>query len=67
MDVLHEHVVAALAFFFIKELFAVGNDSVGRLSDEGAPQELYARVFIKCSSFSLTVLTEDVVTTQPLV
>ena len=59
--------VAALAFFFIKEIFAVVDDSVGRLSSESGPQELHERVFKKRSSLGLTVLTEDVVTTQPLV
>jgi hypothetical protein len=67
LDVLHEHVVAALAFFFIKQLFAIIDDSVRRLSDESSPQKLHKRVFKKCSSLSLTVLAKDVETTQPLV
>lgn len=66
LDIIHQHIETALAFFFPQKLFAVADDSLGRLSDEGRPQKLYERCLEENSSFGSVVLTEDFITAHPI-
>jgi hypothetical protein len=65
LDVLHKHVVAAFAVFFLEQLLAMVDDSVGGFSDERGPQELNKWRLKENSSFFFIVLAEDIMTALP--